>query len=963
MMAILKDEAAVALRQEEARVFESGGWEVDLTKRELRANGFAVPIGSRAFEIIETLVLSAGALVTKVALTGRVWPGLIVEDNTVQVHVSAIRKALGPDRSMLKTVSGRGYRLLGDWVIRQGGTLPILAAVDPVRSTGYPFITNVPVAASALIGRESAMEQLCDLVSAYRLVTLTGPGGIGKTVLASEVARRLFPTSESDVYFVELVALSDPELVPSAIAYTLNLQLHNDTLSPESVARTIASKKVLLVLDNCEHVVDAAAAMAETVIRNCPHATILATSRETLRIDGEFVYRVPALEVPAHRLETSDEVLEHSAVQLFVARTRSLRADFRPQGEMLPAIAAICRKLDGMPLAIEFAAARAATLGIKQVAEHLDDRFALLSGGRRTALPRHQTLRATLDWSYHLLPESEQRLLRHLSVFPAGFDIAAAAAVAGSNEAGVATGISSLVSKSLVTMDGSEASSRWRLLETVRVYGLEKLVASDEENGQAMRRLGEFYVVFFAPFAIEGQLQAAIDDLGRYRREVDNLRAGLNWAFSSSGDTTLGVELAATVSDFWIAVSMVAECCEWAEKALAEIGTAGGTRWEMVLRCSLGIALIYTQGMTPQARAVLAQALALARRLDDFDYRQRATCGLWFHSARSMALSDACEFAREYEDAARGRDIHSRATAAWLVGVPQTYLGDHLKANERLQWAIDNYPVEARRRDMVRLGGDPRASSQAHHTVNLLSQGYLEEASRESRLAVDEARSAEQPTALCVSLAWAAGFISLSLGELGSASDYGEELIAIAYKHGLRPLHAAGLCVRGSVAAKRGDPEAGVGPLRSGLAEMLDSRYLLFYPFFRTELASALGALGRLDESLAEIDETLCFAVEADYRWFVPEILRSKGELLALSRPQNLRLIEDLFRQSIKQASAQHASYWELSAATSFASLLRTQNRRAEALSVLSPLYDHFAGGRSTSRVEEAGRLLGQLRG
>jgi non-specific serine/threonine protein kinase len=233
MMAILKDEAAVALRQEEARVFESGGWEVDLTKRELRANGFAVPIGSRAFEIIETLVLSAGALVTKVALTGRVWPGLIVEDNTVQVHVSAIRKALGPDRSMLKTVSGRGYRLLGDWVIRQGGTLPILAAVDPVRSTGYPFITNVPVAASALIGRESAMEQLCDLVSAYRLVTLTGPGGIGKTVLASEVARRLFPTSESDVYFVELVALSDPELVPSAIAYTLNLQLHNDTLSPE----------------------------------------------------------------------------------------------------------------------------------------------------------------------------------------------------------------------------------------------------------------------------------------------------------------------------------------------------------------------------------------------------------------------------------------------------------------------------------------------------------------------------------------------------------------------------------------------------------------------------------------------------------------------------------------------------------------------------------------------------------
>ncbi|TIL57379.1 MAG: hypothetical protein E5Y79_25215 [Mesorhizobium sp.] len=324
-------------------------------------------------------------------------------------------------------------------------------------------------------------------------------------------------------------------------------------------------------------------------------------------------------------MDGSDNVLEHSAVQLFIARTRSLRTDLGPQSEMLPVIAAICRKLDGMPLAIEFAAARAATLGIEQVAEHLDDRFALLTGGRRTALPRHQTLRATLDWSYELLPEAEQRLLRHLSVFPAGFTLAAAAAVVSSNESSVATGISSLVSKSLVTMDGSEAASRWRLLETVRVYGLEKLVLDNEENETAMRRVVKFYVALFAPFAIESQLQTAIDDLGRYRREIDNLRAGLNWAFSRGGDTALGFELAATVGDFWIAASMVAECCEWAEKALSKIDPAIDTRWEMVLQCSFGIAFIYTQGMTPHARAVLVQALALARRLDS--YGQPAACG------------------------------------------------------------------------------------------------------------------------------------------------------------------------------------------------------------------------------------------------------------------------------------------------------------------------------------------------
>jgi non-specific serine/threonine protein kinase len=210
---------------------------------------------------------------------------------------------------------------------------------------------------------------------------------------------------------------------------------------------------VLLVLDNCEHLIDAAAATVEALIHLCPHVAVLATSREVLRVEGEFVYRVPALEVPPQHEAESSELLEHSAVQLFVARTRSQQADFRAEVGALPTIAAICRHLDGMPLAIEFAAARAATLGIEEVERHLDDRFALLSGGRRTALPRHQTLRATLDWSYELLPEEERRQLRTLAAFPAGFTLEAATAVADDAKSTVASLISNLVSKSLVTVD------------------------------------------------------------------------------------------------------------------------------------------------------------------------------------------------------------------------------------------------------------------------------------------------------------------------------------------------------------------------------------------------------------------------------------------------------------------------------------------------------------------------------
>jgi non-specific serine/threonine protein kinase len=948
------------LAQGEPIVVRARGWEVNLASRELRADGIAIPIGGRAFEIVETLAASAGQLVSKDDLMRRVWPGAIVEDNTIQVHISAIRRALGADRDMLKTVAGRGYRLLGDWTIGRERAPVKRPSPEAVATVAHSFQTNFPVAASALIGRESAVLNLHNLLSAYRVVSLTGPGGIGKTVLASEVARRLFPTIESDVLLVELVSLSDPELVPSAVASVLGLQSSGNEMSPGSIARAIGSRKVLLVLDNCEHVIDAAATMADALVRLCANITVLTTSREALRIEGEFVYRVAPLEVPAEHLELSEELLAQSAVQLFLARVRSLRTDFGPQDEELSVIAAVCRRLDGIPLAIEFAAARAATLGIRQVSDLLSDRLALLTVGRRTALPRHQTLRATLDWSYDLLSESEQRLLRHLAIFPAGFTLEAADAVACNVESNGAVGISSLVSKSLVILDGSENARRWRLLETVRVYSLEKLSDSGA-LGAVTRRHAEFYLSLFAPFSNESNLRSAINDLNRYRREVDNLRAALNWAFSPDGDAALGVALAAATTDFWVAMSLVAESCDWASKALARIGEASGTPHEMALQCSLGFSLIFTKGSNAPAREALIRALFLARQFEDFDYRQRATCGLWLFSARAMALEDALAFAREYEEVARNHDLHSQATAAWLVGIPQTYLGSHIEANERLQWAIDHYPVERRDQDMIRFASDLRASALGHNTVNLLSLGLLEAATRAAMKAIEEARATSQPTVLCVALAWA-GFLFLSLDELDRAADYGEHLTDHAYKHGHCPFHGLGLCISGTLAAKRGEPEAGIGPLRSGLAEIQEAVHLLFYPSFRTELGAALGAAGRIDDGLHEIDEALRLADKTNYRWFIPEILRTKGELLTLRGAEEWVSIENLFRQSMSQAGAQRAAYWELSSATSLATLMRNQHRDAEARTVLSLAYGRLTEGFSASRVKQAKSLLDQMK-
>jgi DNA-binding winged helix-turn-helix (wHTH) protein len=356
-------------------VYKFGVWEIDLARREMRLNGIATDVGSRAFEIVETLVQSAGELIDKYDLMNRVWPGAAVEENTLQAQISAIRKALGPDRGLLKTIAGRGYRLLGDWVIEQED---FAAAGMPTSEPTRSYVTNITAQTSELIGRRSAEAQLLELLSTYRMVTMTGPGGIGKTVLAQAVARNLLATFGGDGLLVELAPLSDPALVPFAVATVLSLKQGGE-ISFESIAREIGARKLLLVLDNCEHLIEGAARLAETLVRSCPNTTILATSREVLRIDGEYVYRVPPLDVPGQGGNGDHDILGRSAVQLLIARTKALNADFSPRGEDLQLVAAISRQLDGIPLAIEFAAARIATLGLQQVAARLHDRFGLLS--------------------------------------------------------------------------------------------------------------------------------------------------------------------------------------------------------------------------------------------------------------------------------------------------------------------------------------------------------------------------------------------------------------------------------------------------------------------------------------------------------------------------------------------------------------------------------------------------------
>jgi non-specific serine/threonine protein kinase len=938
-------------------VFQSGECEIDLAQRELRVAGAAVPVGSRAFDILATLIEEANEVVPKSLLLERVWAGVTVGDTAIDVHVSAIRKALGPYRTLLKTVSGRGYRLGGGWTMLDGGgSTP---APMPLRRTAAS--TNLPEAFDTLIGREESIQHLHQALSAYRIVTLTGPGGIGKTSLAIELARRLLPSFDAGVWLVELVSSADPSLVPLAAGEVIGLQSGGGQMSADAVAKAIGDRRLLLVLDNCEHLIGAAEQLAATIIRIAPNAVVLTTSRETLRTPGEYVYSVPPLDVPQNDADrTAADILGNSAIQLFLSRAEALQMTDLRDERGLRLIVGICRRLDGIPLAIEFAASRAASLGLLQVSRGLADRFTLLTTGRRTALPRHQTLRAVLDWSYELLPEAERRSLRRLAIFPGGFVFDAACAVLGVRSSGaVADSIAGLVGKSMVTIDRAVPSGRWRLLETVRAYALEKLT-SDGEHTQTAYRHAAFCRDLFNSFDLNAGPEDGVEDLPRYMREVDSLRAALTWAFSGSGDTALGAALAAAAVNFWLAASLLDECCFWTNAALHRQEAVDPPRLEMTLRGGLGLGLLFTAGMTDAAHVNLTRALTLAEVCGSVEYQERAVYGLWLFAARSMELRKALELGRRYAAFGRGDDPAAMHTADLMTGTALTYLGAFRDAICTLERAVHNYPAGRRYRDMARHGIDLPSSAFNHLSLCLLSLGLIDAAIVASRHSVEEAMQVGQPVALCLALAWSTSLNLLETGSFEAAERQIDSMLEEADRHALDTFHALAICARGRLIAKRSDPAAAVKVLRSGLTQLDKAGYDLFGTFFHGCLAEALAAAGSHSEALTEAEAVRRHAERNGYLWFVPELLRIHASVIARRAP-NDPAAEAMFRQAIDLAHGQQALYWELNAAMSLAELWRSQGRDVEARTLVAPIRQRFTEGLSAPLLIRADALLASI--
>jgi predicted ATPase len=786
-------------------------------------------------------------------------------------------------------------------------------------------------------------------------------------VAAAEAMSASFPDG---VWFVGLSTVVDPAFVPGAIGTVLSVTPTNiDPLS--ALTSWMRDKNLLIVLDCCEHIISAAAAIAEAVLGAAPRVCILATSREPLRAAGEWLLRLPSLEVPSEAAPLSaTEALGYSAVELFYERAAASMEGFALSDSDVPDALEICRRLDGMPLALELAAAQVDLFGIRGLAAALEDRLVVLTRGRRTALPRHQTLRAAIDWSYDLLPPGEQAVLCRAAVFTGDFtpDMAGVVCAAeGLTPAGVFTAIANLVVKSMIATDISGEVPSYRLLDTTRAYALEKLGESGERERVASRH-AEYYRDVFERAEPELESRPTAEWLANYAGGIDNVRAALDWAFSQGGNASIGMALTAAAVPLWMHLSLVAECRERCERALLKLQADSMTdaRLRMRLQIGLGNSLLHTRGPSGQARTVLAEALESAEALGDLHAQLRVL----------LDLSSVDGFRGEYASAAaaseRARVIAEQIGDTTGVVFADRRMGMRLLRTGRLAEAqryfervIQSAPLDSDKgRLSIQHHSDDRAMARALLARTFWLQGFPERAHHEAQASLGEVRGSDHQVTMCRVLFYGMGRIAPMTGNFVAAETAISSMIESAASAAVPFWTTAGQFLRGKLLVEQHQFAEGLAVLRDAFDVCDRTGWQVSYPEFTGSLALALAGLGQQDEA----HDAVCNAIEVagggedGQQWYVPELLRIKGEvLLRQSSDQAIQAVEACFAQAADMAHEQGALFWELRAALSAARLQVREKNRTGATQVLRPVYDRFTEGLDTADLKEAGLLLASL--
>jgi predicted ATPase len=853
------------------------------------------------------------------------------------------------------TLPGRGYCFVA--LISRSGDRERLAA-----AAGFPH-ANLPARMPGMVGRDDDVLSLSALLNTSRFVTIIGSGGVGKTTVAVAVGHSLRESFAGAVLIVDLSVLSNPDLVATAVASMLGLSVQSNDATP-SLAAHLRDKRILIILDTCEHLIDAVATVTSAIFAAAPQVHILATSREPLEAEGEHVYRLSPLACPPENLRLTAAVAQtFAAPKLFIERAAAsgARLDFSDAEAAI--VVGICRKLDGVALAIELAARRVEAYGLHQTAALLDQRLTLLWVGPRTAPPRQKTLHATLDWSYDLLSKSERLVLRRLAVFVGHFTLDAALTVVTSaavDQSVVLSAIDSLVAKSMVAARPMGAMMGYRLLDTTRAYALEIQVADAELADLAVRH-ATYHRQWLALAATEWPTLSTGVERAPYFASLNNVRAALEWCFGPNGNVEIGVGLAAAAGPIFLMMSLLPECHRWSERAILLLDeSARDSSEEMHLQAGLGISSMHIYGQSDAARLALNRSLAIAEQRGDVLNKVGLIGMLHQFHFRRGEFNTALDYAKRRRALAGSVDDSAAiALSHSILGRTLHIMGGLGDARVELEASLQHWS-RSQRTGSIYLAYDRHFRAMSSLARTLWLQGYPAQAAERVDQAIEGAQRVDESESLVVILVWAMS-VFFWTGDLESVEKHLDSSIARAESYSLGPLLAVARCRKAELTIRQGNVKDGVENLRAGLDAIHAVRFELVTTEFDISLVQGLAAIGEFAAGLTHIDETIRRVETNGDVSYMPELLRIKAGLL-LSKPQpRVADAEMLFMQSFELSRQQGARAWELRTATDLAALYASQRQSERGRMLLQPVFGQFTEGFDTADLMAAERLLATL--
>ena len=937
--------------------FRFGPFELNVAERSLMKASQVIPLGGRAYDILIALLENAGEVVGKAELIARAWPDVTVEEGSLRVHLSALRKALGDGQfgnKYIANIQGQGYSFIAP-VAR----LP----ADHGGGSASAGMSNLPPALGRMVGRNDVVREVQGLLQAgQRLITILGAGGIGKTTVALSVGHGALADFSGAAFLVDLSTITDQEDLIGAIASAVGLgpQLVDPK---QALLSFLRPRRGLIILDSCEHLIEKTAEIVRDIFQKAPDIYILATSREALHIPGEHVLRLRPLDCPPDQPGlTASDVIAYPAVRLFAERVSARRGEISLRDDEAPMVAEICRKLDGIPLAIELAAGRVAIFGVANTVARLASRLDLLKFGRRTANPRHQTLIATLDWSHDHLPEIERVVLRRVAIFVGHFTLEAALAVAeeaGRDQSEIASALANLVGKSLIGVRTSAQGPCYRLLDTTRAYALEKLAASGEQDSIAgrhasfsIRTLRGNPVNLFDLESAEVAANAVRDNLG-------NIRAALGWSFGPNGDELKAIRLAAAASQMFLALSLLPECRTWMEKAVHRMAADCDPRDQMEIHASLALSLMFTAGNSERVRESFNTALTFAERLEDAYQQLRLLSGLSMYLHRTIDAVGSLEIALRAETVAKKtRNPEDAALADAMLGAAHYMLADHVRAPKHLERALHRSQVP-QRFNATQYLFDLRTTSLFNLTRSHWFAGNLDRAAVCAERTIEEAGRSNHPIALCRALILTMPF-HFWIGDLERVERNLSELELTAEKYSLEPFRAVAIGLRGRHLIHVGQTMDGICHLQDSLEKLRVLRYEMLVTDFVSELAVSLAKQDERTEALALIDASIATQLESKRPLHLPALFLAKGMALVGGEGRQSDLALECFKEAMTLAGRQSALSFELRAGLEIARVWidRGQIRRAHDL--IGPIYGRFVEGLTTPDLVLARQILEQ---